>query len=185
MADRPTLDNAPVVTDGGADWQQPPAPINHIGITVPDIEAAVEWYQDILGFSVISEPAEVPPDSGHFADLFVDIINEYDGVKQAHLESANGVGFELFEYASTEDRENPRSNIDENWQAAPGIHHFAVTHPNIEELIDRLEAAGGEQHSAQWTLIPDQPYELVYVVDPWGNMWEVFNRSYAQFFASQ
>jgi catechol 2,3-dioxygenase-like lactoylglutathione lyase family enzyme len=184
MAHRHTLDNARLVSDGGADRDTPPAPINHIGLTVPDIDAAIEFYTDVLGFSVISEPAEVPPDSGHFADLFVDIINEYDGVRQSHLESANGVGFELFEYASTEDRENPRSNIDENWQAAPGIHHFAVTHPNIEELIDRLEAAGGEQHSAQWTLIPDQPYELVYIVDPWGNMWEVFNRSYAQFFAN-
>lgn len=185
MAERLAADDVQVATDGGADLETPPTPINHIGITVPDIDAAIEFYTGVLGFSVVSEPAEVPPDSGHFAELFVDIVNDYDGVRQAHLESANGVGFELFEYASTSDLENPRPNIDENWQAAPGIHHFAVTHPNIEDLIDRLEDAGGEQHSAHWTLIPDQPYELVYVVDPWGNMWEVFNRSYAQFFSNQ
>lgn len=185
MAERHEESDRPGVTDGGTDLERPPAPINHIGITVPDIDAAVEWYQDVLGFSVISPPAEVPPDSGHFADLFVDIINEYDGVRQAHLESANGVGFELFEYEASSDLEHGRPNIDENWQARPGIHHFAITHPNIEELIERVEEGGGEQHSQHWTLIPEQPYELVYVVDPWGNMWEVFNRSYAQFFANQ
>lgn len=185
MAERYSADTPRVAADGGNQRATPPAPINHLGLTVPDIEAAIEFYTEVLGFTVISEPAEVPPDSGHFADLFVDIINEYDGVRQAHLESANGVGFELFEYAGSDELENARPDLEENWQAAPGIHHFAVTHPNIEELIERVEEAGGDQHSAHWTLIPDQPYELVYLVDPWGNMWEVFNRSYAQFFSNQ
>lgn len=185
MADREQPHVTQRATDGGSDRLTPPTPINHIGLTVPDLDAAVEWYQELLGFTVLSPPTSIPAGSGAFSDIFVDIINDYEDVRQAHLESANGVGFELFEYDATGDEEHARSNVDENWQAAPGIHHFAITHPNIEELIDRVEEANGEQHSQHWELIPEQPYELVYLIDPWGNMFEVYNRSYAQFFANQ
>lgn len=160
--------------------------MNHVGHTVPDIDAAVEWYCDVLGFTILAPPATVTPDDGHFAELFADIIGEFESVKLAHLLTSDGTGFELFEYASTATEKQAREPPEDgNWQARPGIHHFAVYHPDIEAVVDRIETSGGEQHSAVWRVFPDQPYELVYVRDPWGNFIELYNRRYAEFFANQ
>jgi catechol 2,3-dioxygenase-like lactoylglutathione lyase family enzyme len=173
-------------TDGGREVETPPVAMNHVGHTVPDIEAAVEWYRDVLGFSVVAAPTTVPAGSGHFADLVTDIVGEFESVTLAHLEAADGTGFELFEYEATPDEGNARDPPDDgNWQARPGIHHFAVTHPDVEGLAQRIEARGGEEHSAVWRLFPDQEYDLVYVRDPWGNFLEVYSRSYVQAFANQ
>lgn len=174
------------VTDGGSEFDNPIAAVNHIGHTVPDIEAAIDWYQDVLGFTVVAPPATIEAGDGHFADLFADIIGEFESVKLAHMEAVDGTGFELFEYDATPEESNHRDPpTDGNWQAPAGIHHFAVTHPDVEGVVERVEKHGGEEHSDVWQVFPDREYELVYVRDPWGNFVEVYNRSYAQFFANQ
>lgn len=171
--------------DGGSTGK-PGVAVNHVGHTVPDIEAAVEWYRDVLGFSVVAEPAEVEAGSGHFADLFADIIGEFESVTLAHMEAADGTGFELFEYESTPTGENARDPpADGNWQAPAGIHHVAVTHPDVEAVVERIEDNDGTVHSDVWRVFPEKDYELAYVRDPWGNFLEIYNRSYAQFFANQ
>jgi catechol 2,3-dioxygenase-like lactoylglutathione lyase family enzyme len=174
------------VTDGGSDADSPVAAVNHVGHTVPDIEAAIDWYRDVLGFTVVAPPATVEAGSGHFADLFADIIGEFESVTLAHMEAADGTGFELFEYDSTPEEGNHRDPpADGNWQAPAGIHHFAITHPDVEGVVERVTEGGGEGISDVWRVFPDQEYELAYVRDPWGNFLEVYNRSYAQFFANQ
>ena len=30
--------------------------LNHVGVSVPDIEAAVAWYQDVFSFTLIAAP---------------------------------------------------------------------------------------------------------------------------------
>jgi catechol 2,3-dioxygenase-like lactoylglutathione lyase family enzyme len=175
-----------ISTDGGTDVRSPGVAVNHIGHTVPDIDAAVEWYRDVLGFSVVAEPTEIPAGSGHFADLFGDIVGEYESVELAHMEAADGTGFELFGYDATPSGENARDPpADGNWQAPAGIHHFAVTHPDVEGLVARIEDEDGQAHSQVWQVFPDQDYELAYVRDPWGNFLEVYSHSYVHLFANQ
>jgi catechol 2,3-dioxygenase-like lactoylglutathione lyase family enzyme len=159
--------------------------VNHIGHTVPDIEAAVEWYRDVLGFTVVAEPTEVSAGSGHFADLFADIVGAFESVKLAHMEATDGTGFEFFEYESTPGEGNARHPpADGNWQARPGIHHVAITHPDVEGVVERIERNDGTAHSDVWQVFPEREYKLAYVRDPWGNFVEVYNRSYAHFFAN-
>ena len=33
--------------------------INHIGLSVPDIDAAIAWYGDVLVFRLVTPPAEM------------------------------------------------------------------------------------------------------------------------------
>jgi catechol 2,3-dioxygenase-like lactoylglutathione lyase family enzyme len=35
-----------------------PRTINHVAVSVSNLEDAIKWYQDILGFSVIRQPIE-------------------------------------------------------------------------------------------------------------------------------
>jgi catechol 2,3-dioxygenase-like lactoylglutathione lyase family enzyme len=39
-----------------------PKTINHIAISVPDVERALKWYQKVMGFTVIRGPTELATD---------------------------------------------------------------------------------------------------------------------------
>jgi catechol 2,3-dioxygenase-like lactoylglutathione lyase family enzyme len=39
-----------------------PRIINHVAISVPDLEAAVNWYTEALGFTVVKQAAEFVAD---------------------------------------------------------------------------------------------------------------------------
>ena len=50
--------------------------MNHIGISVPDIEAAVVWYRDVLGCFVLVPPGDAAVDGSHFGKVVADIFGE-------------------------------------------------------------------------------------------------------------
>lgn len=39
-----------------------PRIINHIAFSVPDLDQAMEWYKEVLGFTVVKEPVEFVAD---------------------------------------------------------------------------------------------------------------------------
>ena len=41
--------------------------MNHVGIAVPDIRAAIAFYRDVLGATDITEPAALPPQGVSYA----------------------------------------------------------------------------------------------------------------------
>jgi len=42
-------------------------PLNHVGIAVPDIHKAIDFYRDVLGATDITEPKALPPQGVSFA----------------------------------------------------------------------------------------------------------------------
>ena len=42
-------------------------PLNHVGVAVPDIDAAIRFYRDVLGATDITEPQELAPQGVTFA----------------------------------------------------------------------------------------------------------------------
>lgn len=46
-------------------------PLNHVGIAVPDIEAAIKMYRDVFGCTKITPPKDLPPQGVTYA--FVDL----------------------------------------------------------------------------------------------------------------
>jgi methylmalonyl-CoA/ethylmalonyl-CoA epimerase len=42
-------------------------PLNHVGVAVPDIHAAIAFYRDVLGVTDITEPTALPPQGVTFA----------------------------------------------------------------------------------------------------------------------
>lgn len=42
-----------------------PRAMNHVGVGVSDIEKAIHWYQEILGFTLLKGPLEVHADQGY------------------------------------------------------------------------------------------------------------------------
>ena len=43
----------------------PPNLSNHIGVGVPDLNKAVKWYNEVLGFNIVTEPMEGSADNSH------------------------------------------------------------------------------------------------------------------------
>jgi catechol 2,3-dioxygenase-like lactoylglutathione lyase family enzyme len=155
-----------------------PRALNHIGMTVPDIDRAIDWYGRVLGFSLIFRrtleyKAEVPEVREIFGDKFRRAF-------QAHLLSANGVGLELFQFVEPQ-VESPANNF-EYWRT--GVFHLCVTDPDLEGMVARILANGGKQRTRIWQFLPDRPYRLVYCEDCFGNIIEGLSHQYAETFSN-
>ena len=76
-----------------------PKMINHIAVSVPDLDQAVKWYKEVLGFTEIKEPLEFVADDSLKGMAVKDIHGpRLKKMRMVWLSSANQVGFEIFEY---------------------------------------------------------------------------------------
>jgi catechol 2,3-dioxygenase-like lactoylglutathione lyase family enzyme len=165
-------------TDGAAER----VALNHVGHTVPDIEAAVEWYRDVLGLSVTLAPKTITADGSDLAGRFEAIVGEFEQVRMAHLRDRDGHGFELFEYTSVTDSETAWDRrAEENWPHRPGINHLAVTVEDVDALARRVEDNGGARYTDVWEINPDIGHEVAYLTDPWDNVIEASSHSFDHF----
>ena len=148
---------------------------NHIGINVPDIDAAFVWYRDVLGLNPYIEPGDALNDGSHFGKVVKDIFgSRFEEVRMAHLGLADGVGIELFQF-KTPATEVPDESF-EYWRS--GIFHFCLTVDDPTSFAAHIAANGGKQLSKVWQLFGNKDYEVVYTQDPWGTTIELCNRSY-------
>jgi catechol 2,3-dioxygenase-like lactoylglutathione lyase family enzyme len=144
---------------------------NHVGIGVADVDAAIAWYCGVLGMRLISGPVEVSNDRQAENVLG----SRFRRMHQAHLSSINGIGIELFQ--SIEPPHERREDAVEFWKS--GVFHICVTHPNVEELADRIVASGGSRLSAIWNERGGDPsYRMCYCRDPFGTVIEIYSHSY-------
>ncbi len=154
---------------------------NHVGVSVPDIDEAITWYQKIFGLVLIAGPAEVRPDGSHFGDLSSDICGErYGGMRIAHMVTADGVGFELFEFL--EPKPERRADTMEYWKN--GFFHVAFTHHDVDAKVNEIVENGGKKRSQIWELVPGEKVKVCYCEDPFGNVIEIMSHRYEQVLAN-
>ena len=151
-----------------------PRTFSHIGISVPDLERAVQFYSEVMGFYILMEPSDVTEDDSAIGVMCSDVFGPgWERLRIAHLSTADGIGFELFEF---KDNAAP----DENFAyRRNGTFHFAVQDPDVEGLVEKIVAAGGKQRMPVRRYFPDQkPFRMVYVEDPFGVVFEIYSHSY-------
>ena len=151
-----------------------PRGFSHIGLSVPDLDAAIRFYRDVLGFYVIMDATEVVEDDSEIGRMCTDVFGKgWGSLRIAHLSTADRVGIELFEF---EGNHAPDNNLDFRRH---GIFHFCVQDPDIEGLTQKIVAAGGKQRMPIREYSPgEKPYKMVYVEDPFGNVFEIYTHSY-------
>ncbi|MGD1861983.1 MAG: VOC family protein [Leptolyngbyaceae cyanobacterium] len=152
-----------------------PRAINHIGLTVSDLDSAIAWYQDVLGYRLLLGPLDILPDDTHFGHLAKDLLG--DRLRRgrfAHLTTGNQVGLELFEFDDPE--AGSGTGEMEYWKN--GYFHVCITDPNIMDLAEHIVAQGGKRRTKIWEIFPGSERYLVYMEDPWGNVIEIYSHSY-------
>lgn len=151
-----------------------PRTFSHIGLSVPDVTAAVQFYTEILGFYTIMEPTEITEDNSDIGQMRTDVFGPgWKRLRIAHLSAADRIVFELFEF---DDNHTPQDNLSFRQH---GTFHFAIQDPDLEGLLAKIVAAGGKQRMPVREYFPDdKPYRMVYVEDPFGIVFELYSHSY-------
>jgi 4-hydroxyphenylpyruvate dioxygenase-like putative hemolysin len=76
-----------------------PRTINHIAVSMTNLDKAVKWYQEVFGFNVINGPVEIVADDSSLGMVVKDIHGpNFKKMRVVWLSSGNQVGIEIFEY---------------------------------------------------------------------------------------
>lgn len=150
--------------------------LNHVGLSVPDLDAALAWYQGVLGFRLLTPPVEMRADDPGLGAALEAMLGP--GVKRfrmAHLSMGNGVGLQVFEFLDP--AAERYADADAPWKG--GFTHICVTASDIEGLAHEIEHHGGKS-STVFRAIPGRPYAAAYCRDPWGNVIELNSHGYVE-----
>ncbi|CAF1453616.1 unnamed protein product [Adineta steineri] len=171
-------------TNNKATVENYPRPINHVGISVTDIDAAMAWYHDVLGFTVISTATDIIVNNSTSMGILLGQMygREMKHVKMGHMTGGNGIGLEFFQFIDPPtQRPNITTNTNEQFEyTRAGFFHICVTDPNPESLVQQIVETGGKQLSPILSIIPNEIYQAVYCLDPFGNLVEIMSASYEQ-----
>lgn len=149
--------------------------VDHVGLTVPDLDAAVRFYCDAIGGHELYrigpfDAAEMPrmPDGRDWTEAHINVAGARLTI--AMLQVGPNIMLELFQYERPADqRKSPPRNCD--W----GGHHIAFKVADLEAAKAHL-AARGCRVMAGPIVLDQGPCALLrvnYVLDPWGNQLEL------------
>jgi len=152
-----------------------PRAFSHIGLTVPDINKAVKFYTEVMGWYIVAKPSTVKknPDTA-IGQMCIDVFgDDWESFEIAHIATSDGIGIELFCFPHG-DKSKPEFKPFNT-----GLFHFCVQDPNIESLTEKIVAHGGKQRMPIREYYPeDKPFKMVYVEDPFGIVFEIYTHSY-------
>jgi lactoylglutathione lyase family protein len=151
-----------------------PRAFSHIGLSVPDVDAAFKWYTEVLGLYPIMTPTTITKDDSAIGQMCTDVFGPgWTSFRICHLSTVDKIGIELFEFPK---HVKPENNL-EYWKT--GIFHFCITDPDVEQLAKKIVETGGKQRMPIRHYYPgEKPYRMVYCEDPWGNIIEIYSHSY-------
>lgn len=149
--------------------------VDHVSITVPDLDGAVDFYTRVFGAEVAYrmgpfDAAEMPKmeDGRDWTEAHVDVKGAK--LEIAMLKLASNLMIELFQYHKpTDAARKPPRNCDY------GGHHLAFKVEDLDAAIEHLEKHGCRALAGPIDM-PEGPTvgcRAQYLVDPWGNYMEL------------
>lgn len=157
--------------------------MNHIGIMVGDMDKAIEFYSNVLGLDVVMGKSKVEEErESAIGRMCIAVFGEgFEGFNIAHLVTSDGIGVELFEMKNRAQRhEVDFSRI--------GIFHFCLETDDFEGVIAKTKQFGGKVRMDIMRYHPEddnKPYKMVYLEDPFGNLFELYSHTYKETYSSE
>ena len=147
--------------------------IDHVGVTVPDIEQATQFFKKALDAEVLydmltkDEPKRDSPQIQ--TRLGVPSKTAQRAIRMLKL--PNGPGLELFEYEKPS-QAGPVDSADIGWT------HIAVYVEDVAEVVKKAETAGGKRCADPQPLgglEAGTGNVFCYVITPWGSTLEIIS----------
>jgi len=138
--------------------------IDHVGITVANLDVAAAWFEQKLGFINPLTFGPFSDPTGDFMTQLVD-VNPRAVVQQIRmLRGGNGPGVELFQYSSPDQDQSFRRNSD--W----GGHHVTFYVRDIDKGVEYLQTKAGTKLFGPVTLTegPAAGQSINYFENPFG-----------------
>ncbi|WP_213953765.1 VOC family protein [Variovorax sp. dw_954] len=144
---------------------------DHTGITVPDLEAAIRFFVDVVGCELITTFGPFRDDSGSF---MADTLNVHPRavIEQiALLRCGMGSNIELFQYSAPDQRNDIPKNSD------IGGHHLAFYVDDIDTAVAYLKAQGVRVLAGPLPVTegPAAGQTINYFLAPWGLQLELIS----------
>ena len=137
--------------------------VNHVALSVPDMDTALEFYCDLLGFEKLSDAGW--PAGTESADRILAV--EGTSARVCHIGTENLL-MELFQFGDCDPvAQDPRRPVIDH-----GITHICLAVTDLDDEYARLSAAGMEFNSPP-TEVGIPGVRTVYGRDPFGNVLEL------------
>jgi glyoxylase I family protein len=149
--------------------------VDHFGLTVPDLEAAVRFYCEVFGATEINrlgpfDARELPATNGcDWCEAHVNVAGAR--FRFVMLQLGPGMMLELFEYDRPLDR---KTELPRNCDL--GGHHLALKVENLDRAVEYLRRQPGVKVMAGPIVVTDGLWagmRVNYFLDPWGNQLEL------------
>lgn len=145
--------------------------INHIGLTVPDIEEATEFFKKGLDGKIAydSQRKDEKPRSGKDVEKILGMSKGAQIVHKRMMVFGNGPNIEMFEFQNAKQRK-PEALQD------IGYTHLSFYVDDFEVAVAKVISAGGELISEPHSNTRYEDTEgnqTVYVKTPWGSLIEL------------
>lgn len=160
--------------------------VDHVGLTVPDIDAAVRFYSDVIGgvelyrvgpFDAATLPRQ--SDGRDWTEAYLGVAGAR--LTLAVLQIGPNMMLELFEFDRPLDKKTaPPRNCDS------GGHHLAFKVADMDAAVRYLRAKGITlmEGPVKMDTGPTEGLRWIYFLDPWGNQLELFEYDRLPFEAS-
>lgn len=153
--------------------------ITHVGLAVPDLDKAIDWYKKVFNFYVMAGPFEFDEKDDNADSMTQDLQGfEVKKMRNVHLMSSGGVGIELFEFQDSPFKE-------ESYSPHAGFFHICLVVDDLVDAIERVVQHGGKQRSKIWNVNEGKNHYLVYTEDPFGHILELYTRSTSEIYGHQ
>lgn len=143
--------------------------MEHVGITVPDIDEACKFFVDILGAEVLFTAAENFAGEGDWMREHLNVHPRAVVKEFRYVRLGNGTNLEVFQFDAPEQAQEPLKNSD------IGGHHMAFYVDDMDAAIAYLKEKGirvlGDPTSYEDG--PNLGLTWCYFLTPWGLQLEV------------
>lgn len=142
--------------------------LDHVGITVPDLEEATRFLVDVLGCEYLYSLGPLGDDRGEWMTEHLNVHPRAACAELRFFRCAGSPVFEVFEYSSPDQRTDPPRNSD------VGGHHIALYVRDLDAAVDYLRSRAvrvlGEPTTSKG---PHLGQRWVYFLAPWGLQFEL------------
>ena len=138
--------------------------VEHVGLTVPDLDAAERFLVDVLGAQMVFDGGTIADE-----DTMTRVLgaNRGDSTRYRFYRLGTGLNLEVFEYRTADAGRHPGNH-------QPGGHHLALYVDDISPAVDHLRRHGVSVDDPEY--INDGPAagsHWVYFRAPWGLQMEL------------